>query len=107
VNFYVQQPFDNTWGDASGVSTNGMATFLMYDFSPSGLNAGAYATEANVTWTGTDTFKTPAFGPSSGHPAICVVGLGDGSVTALSKRTDAANFFFLITKNNNDPFYIP
>ncbi len=106
-NFYAPTGFDNTWGDSSGVSTAGLATFLMYDFSPSGQQAGLYKTEANVTWTGTDTFVTPNYGPSSGHPAIAVCGFGDGSVTALSKRTDAANFFFLITKNNNDPFYMP
>ena len=49
---------------------------------------------------------TPAYGPSSGHPAVVVVGMGDGSTQALSKRIDAANLFFLITKNNSDPFYL-
>ena len=48
-----------------------------------------------------------AYGPSSAHPAVVVVGMGDGSTQSLSKRTDAANLFFLITKNNSDPFYIP
>ena len=33
--------------------------------------------------------------------------MGDGSIQALSKRADAANLFFLITKNNADPFYFP
>ena len=33
--------------------------------------------------------------------------MGDGSTQALSKRTDAANFFFLITKNNSDPVNMP
>jgi len=31
--------------------------------------------------------------------------MGDGSVQAISQQIDAANLFFLITKNNNDPFY--
>jgi hypothetical protein len=41
------------------------------------------------------------------HPAVVTCGMGDGSVQALSKRIDAANLFFLITKNNSDPFYMP
>ena len=36
-----------------------------------------------------------------------ICGMGDGSVQALSKQTDPANLFFLITKNNSDPFYLP
>ena len=48
-----------------------------------------------------------AYGPSSMHPDVVVCGMGDGSVQALSKQVDAANLFFLISKNNGDPFYIP
>ena len=33
--------------------------------------------------------------------------MADGSVMPLSKACDAANFFFLITKNNSDPFHLP
>jgi hypothetical protein len=33
--------------------------------------------------------------------------MGDSSVQTLSKQVDAANLFFLITKNNSDPFYLP
>ena len=33
--------------------------------------------------------------------------MGDGSVRPLSKQIDAAALFFLITKNNGDPFYAP
>ena len=57
--------------------------------------------------TPTKLYPYPAYGPSSAHPAVVIAGMGDGSVQALSKRTDAANFFFLITKNNSDPFNIP
>ncbi len=28
--------------------------------------------------------------------------MGDGSVMAINKKVDAANLFFLITKDNND-----
>jgi hypothetical protein len=47
------------------------------------------------------------YGPSSAHPAVAITGFGDDSVNPLSKRIDAANFFFLITKNNSDPFNLP
>ncbi len=114
------------WGDASTVTNN--VTFLMLDFSPAGQyqgtpTAGAYGSSSGSyegdpcgNWTVTDpvlvgtegsaTIKGPGYGPSSGHPAVVVVGMADGSVQGIAKRTDAANLFFLITKNNSDPFYI-
>jgi prepilin-type N-terminal cleavage/methylation domain-containing protein len=125
-NFYTPTNFDNTWGENSGVSLNGLRTFMMYDCSPQGADSQAYANDgdpmnASPPWTTTETTSAtippattadpatqgPHYGPSSAHPAVVVMGMGDGSVQALSKRTDAANFFFLITKNNSDPFYIP
>ena len=47
------------------------------------------------------------YGPSSAHPAVAICCFGDGSVTALNKRCDPANMFFLITKNDGDPFNHP
>jgi hypothetical protein len=97
--FFAPRGFDMTWGDGSAVSIAGLRTFLMYDFSPSGDDVGKYE---DPGWS-----NVPTYGPSSAHPAIAVVGFGDGSVTALYKRCDAANLFFLITKDNNDPFNLP
>ncbi len=98
--FFAPPGFDNTWGDDSGVTKAGLRTFLSYDFSPMGADAGKYE-DAGFAPT------PPAYGPSSMHPAVVTCGMGDGSVQALSKRIDAANLFFLITKNNSDPFYMP
>jgi prepilin-type N-terminal cleavage/methylation domain-containing protein len=121
-NYFAPNNYDGTWGDSSGVTVNNEFTFLMYDFSPTGnLNGtstnGVYSTlgDPNSAWTLTDVpqVKSPAggtgpsYGPSSAHPAIAVVGFGDGSVQALNKRCDAANMFFLITKHGNDPFNLP
>jgi prepilin-type N-terminal cleavage/methylation domain-containing protein len=99
-NFFAPPGFDNTWGDNSRVTRAGLRTFLSYDFSPIGADAGKYE-DAGFAKT------PPAYGPSSMHPAIVNCAMGDGSVQALSKRVDAANLFFLITKNNSDPFYLP
>jgi type II secretory pathway pseudopilin PulG len=99
--FYFAPPgYDATFGDASGVAQAGLRTFLAYDFSPTGADAGKYE---DPGWGKTP----PAYGPSSSHPAVVVCGFGDGSVQALSKRVDAANLLFLITKNGNDPFNLP
>jgi prepilin-type N-terminal cleavage/methylation domain-containing protein len=99
-NFFAPPGFDNTWGENSGVSLAGLRTFLAYDFSPQGADAGKYEDPGFG--------KTlAAYGPSSAHPAVVICGMGDGSVQALSKRVDAANLLFLITKNGNDPFYMP
>jgi len=100
-NAYFAPPgFDGKYGDDSAVAHAGLRTFLAYDFRPRGADAGRYE---DPGWAN----APPAYGPSSAHPSIVVVGMGDGSVMPLSKRIDAANLFFLITKNNHDPFYAP
>jgi prepilin-type N-terminal cleavage/methylation domain-containing protein len=99
-NFFAPPGFDNTWGENSAVTKAGLRTFLSYDFSPQGADAGKYEDPGFG--------KTPpAYGPSSSHPGVVNCGMGDGSVQSISKQVDAANLFFLITKNNSDPFNIP
>ncbi len=99
-NFFAPPGFDNTWGENSAVTKAGLRTFLSYDFSPQGADAGKYEDPGFG--------KTPpAYGPSSSHPGVVNCGMGDGSVQSISKQIDAANLFFLITKNNSDPFNIP
>jgi hypothetical protein len=103
--FYCQTPFDNTFGDGSGVSLAGLRTYLMMDFSPSGPATDVYT---GPTYPGSSVAPLPSkYGPSSAHPAVAIVTMGDGSVMAMNKRCDAANLWFLITKNGNDPFNIP
>ncbi len=97
--FFAPLGFDNTFGDGSAVARSGLRTFLTYDFSPTGADAGKYE---DPGWS-----KPPAYGPSSAHPEVVIVSMADGSVMAMSKRVDAANLFFLITKDNNDLFNIP
>ncbi len=98
--YFAPPGFDNSWGANSGVAKAGLRTFLSYDFSPRGADAGTYEDPGFAQ-------TPPAYGPSSMHPEVVVCGFGDGSVAALSKQVDAANLFFLITKSGNDPFYIP
>jgi hypothetical protein len=87
----------------------------MYDFRPTGSDAAAYSAQGDpggmglwsvvdpplITTAGAVSIKGPAYGPSSAHPEVIVAGFGDGSVQPLSKHCDAANFFYLITKNNS------
>ena len=98
--YFPPPGYDNTWGEDSGVTRAGVRTFLSYDFSPTGAEAGKYE-DAGFAKT------PPSYGPSSPHPGVVIAGMGDGSVRALSKRIDAANLFFLITKNGADPFNLP
>jgi hypothetical protein len=88
----------------------------MMDFTPAGGNGqngtrdyytGGDPNGSGNAWASWETQESCYYGPSSGHPAVCVVAMGDGSGAALSKQTDAANLFFLVTKNNSDPFYMP
>jgi hypothetical protein len=109
---------NQVWGDASTISQAGYYSFLMYDFSPKGQintptgpiqTGGTYATcgDPGSSWTTTDQGAVyPAYGPSSGHPAVVVCAFGDGSGQVVSKRTDVAYLFFMITKSNGDPFFM-
>ncbi len=99
-NFFAPPGYDGTFGEDSGVAKAGLRTFVSYDFSPKGADAGTYE-DPGFSQT------PPAYGPSSMHPAVVIVGFGDASTQSISKQIDAANFFFLITKNNSDPFYMP
>jgi len=105
--FYPPGYVAGTWGDMSAVSQAGLRTFLMYDFSPAGADAGKYEDPGFAGGSGDSSGSIPLYGPSSAHPAIAVACFADGSVAPLAKRTDAANMFFLTTKNNADPFYMP
>jgi len=118
-NYFTPASYDGNFGDSSGVSVAGLRDFLMYDFSPQGADAGVYQSVGDPggmgLWqvvdqpkpVGTTTSKGPLYGPSSAHPSVVITGFGDASVQPLSKRCDCANFAFLITKNNSDPFNIP
>ena len=97
--FYHQSQYDGTFGDGSAVALVPLRTFLEYDFSPTGADVGKYEYPTGL--------PKPTYGPSSAHPAVAIVAMGDGSVNAMNKRCDAANMLFLITKNGNDPFNIP
>ena len=96
-NYFSPPGYDGTYGENSGVTRAGLRTFLSYDFSPTGANAGKYEDPG---------FSKPApvFGPSSAHPGVVNCGMCDGAVLPISKNIDAAAFFFMITKNGDDPF---
>jgi prepilin-type N-terminal cleavage/methylation domain-containing protein len=98
--YFAPSGFDNTFGDGSAVARAGLRTFLSYDFEPKGADAGKYE---DPGWAK----APPRYGPSSAHPAVAIVAFGDGSVMAMNKQVDAANLFFLITKDGNDPFNVP
>ncbi len=97
-NYFTPPGFDGKFGPDSAVAKSGLRTFLSYDFSPRGADAGKYE-DPGFGQT------PPAYGPSSMHPAVVICGMCDGSVQAISKQIDAANLFFLITKNGKEPFY--
>jgi hypothetical protein len=46
--------------------------------------------------------RTPAYGPSSGHPGIVNHLYCDGSVRSLRKDIDYAEYFLAITRNGGD-----
>jgi hypothetical protein len=108
--YFAPPKYDGTFGDTSAVSVNNERTFLMYDFTPAGADVGTYKTQGDPNFVkggGDSSGQQPNYGPSSAHPAVAIVGMGDGSVQSLSKRCDAANLCFLITKNGAEPFNIP
>ena len=99
ASYWAPAGFDGTWGENGTLGSK--KTYLAYDFSPSGSEKGKY--EAVDT---TICPLPPAYGPSSSHPAVANHLFGDGSVQTLSKKIDIAAYFFMITKNNGDPFHM-
>jgi hypothetical protein len=119
--YFVPPHFDGKFGAGSGVMESGLQDFMMYDFSPSSPEVGAYSAEGDPggmnLWTVVDPplireqggvkINGPAYGPSSAHAGVITVGFGDASVRSLSRQCDPTAFFFMITKNNSDPFELP
>jgi prepilin-type N-terminal cleavage/methylation domain-containing protein len=136
VNFYMPQGGTGTFDDSGamtgspGQSYSSYRTYLAFDFSPNGADKQTYPQFATTnelssvqgmqTSGGQQSYSTyasqngagqpnqPAYGPSSGHPAVVIHLMADGSVHALSRQIDVSAYMFLITKNGNDPApYIP
>ena len=99
-NHFAPRGYDSTFGDDSGVAKAGLRTFLAYAFSPNAADAGKYEDAGFGN-------KPADYGPSSSHPGVVICGTCDGGVHPLSRKIDAANLFFLITKSGNDPFNLP
>jgi len=70
-----------------------LRTYLSYDFSPSGKDAGAYPPSVG---------HTPKYGPSSAHPNTVNHLYGDGAVHITRKDEDYVWYFFSVTRKNGD-----
>jgi len=107
--YFAPPGYDGTFGDSSAIAQKPLFTFLEFDFSPTGANYGKYEEATpQVGDTGASAAMTGGeYGPSSAHPAIAVAGFADGNATGLNKRCDAGNMFFLITRQNGDPYNLP
>ena len=85
MTFFAPPGFDSTWGGNSGVTKAGLRTFLSYDFSPTGADAGKYEDPGFAQ-------TPPAYGPSSMHPDVVVCGMGDGSVQRSPNKSTRRTF---------------
>jgi prepilin-type N-terminal cleavage/methylation domain-containing protein len=97
----------------------GTATSASGYWAPAGYNgtlgsgSGRPYLNYHFVTVATDTYEAPSsigtapfWGPSAGHPSVVNHLLGDGSVQPLNKNLYIEVYFFLITKNNGDPFYL-
>ena len=95
ANYYAPQGHDPRYYGEENPNTAGFRTFLEFDFM--GEDQNTYPALQN---------NQPLYGPSSGHPsAVCHL-LADGSATPITKEVDVCAYFFVITRNNGDPFVI-
>jgi type II secretory pathway pseudopilin PulG len=92
--FWRPKGFNGMYDDDASPEIQTLRTYLAYDFSPGGKDAGAYPSSVG---------RTPAYGPSSGHPGIVNHLFGDGAVRSERKDIDYAMYFYFITPNNGDP----
>ena len=91
------------------IDTVKLRTYTEFDFSPikypgkgDDVNASPIPAGKDVGTYPAGVGRTPAYGPSSGHPGVVNHLFCDGSVHALRKDIDYAAYFFLITRDNGD-----
>jgi hypothetical protein len=91
--FWCPIGFNGHYGDDASPAIKALRTYLAYDFTPGGRDAGSYPASIG---------RTPKYGPSSGHPAIVNHLFGDGAARSIIKDIDYVMYFRGITRNNGD-----
>jgi type II secretory pathway pseudopilin PulG len=92
--FWVPLDFNGYLFDDATPLIHSTRTYLSFEFGPGKKDAGTYPACVG---------RTPAYGPSSGHPNVVNHLFFDGGVRCFRRDLDYAGYFFLITRNNNDP----
>jgi Tfp pilus assembly protein PilE len=93
-SFWAPLDFNGLYHGDSTPALQAMRTYLAFDFRPGQKDAGSYPAGVG---------RTPAYGPSSGHPGAVNHLYGDGAVRGIRNDVDYAAYFFDITRCNNDP----
>ena len=93
--FWCPTGFNGQYGDNASPAIRSLHTYLAYDFSPGGKDAGSYPASVG---------RTPKYGPSSGHPGVVNHLFGDGAVRTIARDVDFAMYFFAVTRKNGDPW---
>jgi len=94
VTFWAPLDYNGSFYGSATPALQAMRTYLAFDFRPGRADAGTYPASVG---------RTPAYGPSSGHPGIVNHLFCDGSVKSIRKDVDYAVYFFLITRANGEP----
>jgi prepilin-type N-terminal cleavage/methylation domain-containing protein len=108
--YYAPTGYNGAFGDDAAVDAMTIFPSISCDYDPTkGAQRTMYAfdtTNCNPidTWGATGE---PHYGFSSAHRSIVNHLMGDGSVRGINKQIDQGSYFFLCTRNNRDPFYIP
>ncbi|HUT10928.1 MAG TPA: DUF1559 domain-containing protein [Thermoguttaceae bacterium] len=93
----------NTWGQDSTLDPTADMTYLdwdyeQYTYDDGGVSMGGLSVSDDIDP------DDPFYGPSSDHRGIVCHGFADGSAHAIKEDIDAAAYFFIITRQNGDPF---
>jgi prepilin-type N-terminal cleavage/methylation domain-containing protein len=108
--YFTPKNYNGAFGDDAAADIMTVFPAISCDYDPTkGAQKGMYAfdtTNCNPknNWGATGE---PHYGPSSAHRSIVNHLMGDGSVRGIIKTIDQGAYFFLCTRNNRDPFYIP
>lgn len=93
-NFWAPQGFVENYSPYSPDTLPAIRTYAAFDFRPGHADAGTYPSGIG---------RTPAYGPSSGHPDIINHLFFDGSVKSIRTDVRYSAYFFAINRDNNDP----
>jgi len=95
--YYAPTGFNGLYGDETGLDPLTVRAYIAWDWPPDGTDP----VYDNPSYTSSNA--PCQVGPGADHPDVVNHLFADGTVRSIHSSTDAALYFFLLTRQNADP----